>query len=190
MEHFIEIVRDEDPVDPRKEYDNVSTLLCFHKLYSLGDDNPFDSSRYNSWEEFSRAIKALYNPVVMYPVYMYDHSGLALSLTPFSCPWDSGQVGFVFVSRTALEQESPVPIRNRGPLPKRAKDWADATLKSEFQDYAAYVAGESCGFEITDEEGEIVDSCYGFYSEREAMENATETLQTLRSEDTNIEVAV
>lgn len=32
------------------------------------------------------------------PLYGYAHGRVALSDSPFACPWDSGQVGFVYVS--------------------------------------------------------------------------------------------
>ena len=39
--------------------------------------------------------------LVYLPVYLYDHSGLVLQTTPFSCPWDSGHVGIIY---TTLEE--------------------------------------------------------------------------------------
>ena len=32
---------------------------------------------------------------VILPLYLYDHSGITISTGPFSCPWDSGQVGWI-----------------------------------------------------------------------------------------------
>jgi hypothetical protein len=37
----IEVVSDSDPVNPRKEWDNVGTMICFHNRYDLGDDHNF-----------------------------------------------------------------------------------------------------------------------------------------------------
>lgn len=36
----IEIHYDPDPVNPRKEYDNVTTLVTWHRRYTLGDEQP------------------------------------------------------------------------------------------------------------------------------------------------------
>jgi hypothetical protein len=36
----IEIIQDECPLNPRKEYDNLGTMVCFHRLYTLGDEQP------------------------------------------------------------------------------------------------------------------------------------------------------
>ena len=40
-----------------------------------------------------------------------------------------------------------------------------ATLKGELQTYAAWVLGEVYGYVITDPDGEVVDSCGGFYGD-------------------------
>jgi hypothetical protein len=32
-------------------------------------------------------------------VYVYDHSGMTVSATPFSCPWDSGKVGVMYAAK-------------------------------------------------------------------------------------------
>jgi hypothetical protein len=36
---------------------------------------------------------------------MYEHGGIAVSTKPFSCPWDSGRIGFIFVSKEKLRKE-------------------------------------------------------------------------------------
>jgi hypothetical protein len=36
----IYIEQDETPLDPRKEYDNVGTMVCWSRQYSLGDEQP------------------------------------------------------------------------------------------------------------------------------------------------------
>lgn len=38
-----------------------------------------------------------------YPVYMYDHSGISLSLGDFGDPWDSGQLGVFCVNKKEAE---------------------------------------------------------------------------------------
>ena len=36
---------------------------------------------------------------IVLPVYLYDHSGIRISTSPFSCPWDSGQVGVIYCTK-------------------------------------------------------------------------------------------
>ena len=39
------------------------------------------------------------------PLYLYDHSGLSMNTSGFSCPWDSGQVGWIYCNNEkALRQ--------------------------------------------------------------------------------------
>lgn len=42
--------------------------------------------------ESEASLKKRYKSVV--PVYAYSHGGVRLSTWPFSCPWDSGHIGF------------------------------------------------------------------------------------------------
>ena len=37
------------------------------------------------------------------PIYAYIHGDITLSAKPFSCPWDSGQIGFQVITRTAAD---------------------------------------------------------------------------------------
>lgn len=40
------------------------------------------------------------------PLYLYDHSGTIMNTTGFSCPWDSGQVGWIFCSHKRMKEET------------------------------------------------------------------------------------
>jgi hypothetical protein len=89
--HVIIIEQDEEPINPRIENDNFARMLCFHKDYRLGDGKRFDDfgfnrSDYNSWDEMEDAIIKQEKPAVILPLYLYDHSGITISTTPFSCP--------------------------------------------------------------------------------------------------------
>ena len=48
--------------------------------------------------------KVISEKYLMLPLYLYDHSGLAMSTESFSgraphAEWDSGQVGWIYVSK-------------------------------------------------------------------------------------------
>jgi hypothetical protein len=80
-------------------------MICFHRGYDLGDKHNYNADDYNSWGEIEKAIIKEENPAVILPLYMYDHSGISISTSPFGCRWDSGQIGFVLVSKKqALEE--------------------------------------------------------------------------------------
>jgi hypothetical protein len=154
----IEIVQDESPLNPREDWDNLSTMICFHRRYSLGDRNHgYDSEDYNGWKEMEKAIIQKERPVVILPLYMYDHGGITISHTSFSCPWDSGQIGFIFVSRNRAVKE----------YGKRMTSKIQETIRknviSEIEVYDDYVTGNVYGYRVLDEDGEKIDSCHGYF---------------------------
>lgn len=84
------------------------------------------------------------------PLYMYAHSGVALSHAPFSCPWDSGQVGVHAVFKSDLLkagfEESALTTA-----------FANEILDSELAFADAFVRGYLYDVTIEDEEGDTVD---------------------------------
>ena len=103
--HIIKIETDDCPPNPRTEFDNCCKMVCFHKDYKLGDEKDYNRSDYNSWDELEKDIIKQENAVIILPLYLYDHSGITISITPFSCRWDSGQVGFVYMTRESIKND-------------------------------------------------------------------------------------
>ncbi len=158
----INIVYDESPECPR-EWDTLGTMICFHKRYTLGDKHNFKSGDYNSWEEMEKVIAKQFNAVVL-PIYLYDHSGITINTTGFNCKWDSGQIGFIAISKEKVRTE--FGWKN---ITKSRKKQLIKSLESEVETYDSYLRGEVFGFEVKDNNGEIIDSCYGFYSQEGAI---------------------
>ncbi len=103
--HIVRISPDEDLINPRKDFGHLTTFAFFHKRYSLGDKVEFKPEDYRGWNEMEADIRHRYKPRYITPVYMYDHSGLVLSTSPFSCPWDNGQVGFMWITDPDIPQD-------------------------------------------------------------------------------------
>jgi hypothetical protein len=84
----------------------TGTFWAWHKRYSLGTSSAHKPRHqdYGSWNELKTAVAKAMNPVVILPVYMLDHGGRSFSTSPFTCPWDSGQVGFIFATREDVKQ--------------------------------------------------------------------------------------
>ena len=59
---------------------------------------PFDSPAYER-EVDERLMRVISQKYLMLPLYLYDHSGITMNTTGFSCPWDSGQVGWIYASK-------------------------------------------------------------------------------------------
>jgi hypothetical protein len=153
----LKVVHDSSADSPRS-WDNLGTMICFHNRYDLGDKHNYNADDYSGWEEMKKAIIKEENPAVILPLYMYDHSGISISTSPFSCRWDSGQIGFVLVSKKqALEEYGGVRVSSK----KKTK--IESIIQAEVKTYTQYVGGEVYGFQIVDEDDDIVDSCYGFY---------------------------
>lgn len=149
----LEIIQDEYGESPR-EWDNICEMICFHNRYSLGDKTDINPSDYNSWEEMIDA-NSLPSDIVV-PLYLYDHGSLSISTAPFSCSWDSGQVGFAIipVNKIVLEYGDDSDI---------SRALARKCLEAEIETYNQYLQGEIYGYVLKDENNEEIDSCWGFY---------------------------
>ena len=129
----IEVFIDRDAESPREWA--VGTMCCWHKRYNFGDEKAklrFDPNWFNSFDDLIEA-KLDENDVVL-PIYMFDHSGIALSTTPFSCTWDSGQLGFTYMDKATI-------IKEFGDLSDKSKQKAESILISEVEIYGDYVSG-------------------------------------------------
>ena len=159
----------DDNVESPREWDNVTTMLCFHNRYNLGDKNPYNSNEFNGWDEMEQRIKEDYKRYMIKPLYLYDHSGITISTSPFSCNWDSGQVGFVLIEEKKWKMcmgETEVTIES-----------LDKIIENEVKTYDKYLRGDVYGFEVVKvtkcdlghEHEEHVESQWGYYDEDECM---------------------
>jgi hypothetical protein len=91
---------------------------------------------------------------------MYDHSGITIKTTRFDCPWDSGQVGYIYVTKAKIREA--YGCQRVGKL-LAAK--ALSMLKAEVTTYDLFITGQVYGYEVADSDGEVVDSCWGFITD-------------------------
>lgn len=96
---------------------------------------------------------------VILPLYLYDHSGLAMSTVPFAgrashAEWDSGQVGYIYTNRDDIR-------RDFGEVTPETIKQAGAALESEVRQYDAYLRGDCWGYR-TYMHGRETDACWGF----------------------------
>jgi hypothetical protein len=164
----LKIFIDESAENPRTLWDNLGTMVCFHRRYDLGDKHNYSSSDYDSWDEMESAIIKQEDVAVILPLYLYDHSGITMNTTGFSCGWDSGQVGFIFVSRETLRNEYGVKRISNKIIEKATK-----LLLGEVETYDQYICGDVYGFKVFKvetcdngcEHEEEIDSCWGFFGD-------------------------
>jgi hypothetical protein len=174
----LKIEHDDDPMNPRTEWDNLGTMICFHKGYNLGDKTEYKSSDYESWEELKDAIIENEGEVIILPLYLYDHSGITISTSPFSCRWDSGQIGYIFVSKDKIKKEGMDETKVEEYLKGEVTTY-DQYLTGEVYRYAIYEI-ETCSLGHTHKN--YVEGCGGYYGEDECREEAESVLRHLEKE--------
>jgi hypothetical protein len=177
----IKIIQDESPFSPRED-DNLGTMVCFNRRYNLGDKHDFE---YEGWEETEKIIRKQENVCVILPLYLYDHSGITMKTSRFSCGWDSGQVGFIFVSKETVREEYRVKRINQ-----KLIDKVTEVLEGEVKTYDQYLTGDIYGYKIYelktcsegDEHETFIDSCWGFYGQESCMEEAESIVRHTQKE--------
>ena len=96
---------------------------------------------------------------------MYDHTGISFSAAPFSCPWDSGQYGYIYWTRDKVEAGQGKGYFDR--LTKKKRAFLEEQLKKSVELLNDYVGGNVYGYVIEDSAGEDLGSCWGFYGDYE-----------------------
>ena len=154
-EIVVKIKHDSCPESPRDE-DNLGTMVFWHRRYTLGDKHDITPA------EFKEMLKD--QNVIARAVYMYDHSGIALSTEPFNDPWDSGFLGWIYTTKDRIRKWFGAKRITKGHIYE-----AMIILKHELETYNQYIEGDVWGFEIWStcpccgKPEEVVDSCWGFY---------------------------
>ena len=111
------------------------------------------------------------------PVYKYEHSGVKYNTGGFSCPWDSGQVGYIYTTPKRLEAMCGKSI----PSDERIVE----ILKSEVETFSAWANGDCYRFTIEKYEycshcnrgtWEYVDGCGGYIGDDHEENGIIESL--------------
>jgi len=174
---YLHVVPDYDAENPRG-FDNAGCLVLpgfghiddsdqkdvysadviqVYRAYEVGDiDAMLELAHYEGMDaqDISNLVESLKGGLLM-PVYCYKHGNIAFSTGPFSCPWDSGQAGFIYMETDTVEDEFD------GDLEK-----AEKCLKAEVDTFSQFANGEVYGFVVTSDEagdGTTLDSCFGFF---------------------------
>lgn len=166
----IEILTDEFGENPRDKYEHVATLALFSRRYRLGDsDHDIAANQFSGWQEMGDWLKQCALGVT--PVYLLDHSGLALNTEDFNDPWDSGQVGFGYVDPEALHAA--------GLTADQARD----VVEAEVTEYHLYLSGQVYGYRITDPQTSTeIDSCWGLYGYEYAYQCAIDSARPYQTQ--------
>ena len=163
----IRIDYDMYPPNPRED-DNLGIMLCAHGRYDLGDEQ-LDSNQFDGWDEVEAWLRKQ-GAVVILPLYLYDHGGLTISTSPFSCRWDSGQVGFIYATAQDIRENYGIKRVTQKYIEKATK-----LLEGEVKDYDHYLIGDLYMAELV-VNGEVIDNLGGCHTEEYAIEMGYELL--------------
>ena len=154
----VRVIQDTEGAESPREWTNLGTMACWHRRYNLGDVQPRETP--DEWLKENAPEGS-----VVLPLYLYDHSGITMSTTPFSCPWDSGQVGFI------VGNKDPKVLENYG-LTGADDEMIRQRLVAEVKVYDQYMQNDVYAYVLEQhkkcgtcghEEWEVLDSCCGFY---------------------------
>lgn len=162
--HTIEIKYDGDSPNPVKDWDVLGEWCVYGRdVDGLNNSEEFDSRE--DVPDLMRFVKQ--GKGIVFPVYAYIHGGIALSLGrggQFSCPFDSGQIGWILYRKDKMLSEFGGKIFSKA-LKDRAKKNAEAIIETMNQ----WLSGDVYGYIIDDGEG---DSCWGFFGMEDCIEEA------------------
>jgi len=156
----LSIHQDSNSMNPRTEWDNLGTIAYKHGGYTLGEEkisDPIDWLEgmlnlnpkyiYNN-DRLAELEDKFFEKYIVHKLYLYDHSGITISTSPFSCPWDSSQVGYIYVSKETAYKEYGIK--------RITKEWKDKILlylEGEVETFDKYLNNDVYGFTIEDEDG-------------------------------------
>lgn len=165
-----EIVSDNDPINPRDD-DNLGTIVYLSSSYSLGD------------KRVSRdQLNAIMNDEdnIYLPVYAYIHSGVSLNTTGFSCPWDSGQSGCIYVSKEVARKHFGVSR-----ITKKLREKIINYLKLEVEYFNKWMNDDVYGYVVYDDSGSQIDCCFNFFDKKEAEVEAQRAIVWFKNQNKN-----
>jgi len=188
---------DKQPILTQKEYQEYLAVLVCPRLgyiieywqndgyYRLIDK--YDGDHGTAWQEVDKHVRSLVDAVldryyVILPVYLFDHSGITISTSPFQCPWDSGQVGYIYASLDDAKQNWLIGSSGDWDTTYKDHNGEQVTIREgtrrhlqvEIETYDQYIRGDVYGFVVEEcepceccghLEWEHVDSCSGFYGD-------------------------
>lgn len=186
----VNVFHDEDPRNPRED-DNMGRFVMTHRRYQLGDTEKtlgfkFNANEFDGWDEAEKWLVETVNPVLLRRVSMYDHGGVSISFGSPTCRFDSGYVGWAYITREQLKwgYGNAVKFWTEDECVKAAQ----RALHAELAAYDAYLSGSVYGFVVEEKKGcdhcgnvswEEVESCWGFYSTTDALHEGRDTIHSI-----------
>jgi len=158
----VEILHDDTCMDLEDALGECEIKLCSFEPHStLSDLNEFGSAE----EILAECKKGTFTPFLL---YKYEHGQVMYTAVeaggevgyPFSDRWDAGCVGFILVPVEGYDE----PLEAANSYLSSVTDWCNGSIY---------------GYTIADDDGEQLDSCWGFVGFEWVEQAAKEAAQAL-----------
>lgn len=173
--YVLEIGYDEHAESPR-QWDNLGTIISWHRRYEFTDANCVAASGWRkrntwSWEEFEEWWNDGHAGIRL-PIYMLDHSGLSVSTKPFGCRFDSGLLGWIYITCDVLT-DIIERRKNDGDTEEFVRKEMEHHLHNEVEALDRFLRGEIYCYSVKKKsrcnscnhvELDTEDGCSGYFS--------------------------
>lgn len=191
----IRILEDDDADNPRN-WDNLGIIAYANREFLLGEEEISNAIGviFDNWNDLElawyaykykadeieeetaeelmelgkKAIKE-YN-IISLPVYIYNHSGIAINTVGFRSAWDSNRTGFIYTDKNRMKMYMCDKAD--------AKEISDE-LRNEIEIFDNYLAGDTFVYKVSNKNGETVNIVGGYYGSDDidiAIEDAKEDI--------------
>jgi hypothetical protein len=134
----LKIEPDDDLENPRTAYDDCyGHMITWHRNYNFGEGHNFTDP-----DDFLEQVNL--KEVFWLPIFLLDHSGLRMSTGNFHDPWDSGQVGWIYITKEEVRQWYQVKR-----ITKKIAKQAVEMLKLQIEVYDQYLSGDVYFVQVT-----------------------------------------
>ena len=152
-----------DPENPRRDFDQVSTIIMDENAnYTFSDVQVSSEEELKEWKEQN-------DVVLTFPLNCYEHSGVSLSISngyPYNDQWDAGQIGEVVVTRKSMKEMWGISY-----LTKKNTEMLTNAVEAEIEQLTQWLNGEVYGYQLfetktcilNETHEEEIDSCWGYY---------------------------
>jgi len=118
-------------------------------------------------EVFNYALEKFARDHIFLDLFLYDHGTTRISTCSWigkakHAEWDSGQIGIIYVTKETVRKK----YNWKYLTDKRIKK-IEEYLKKEVEIYDNYLAGFVYGYVAENPDGEMLDSCWGFFGDPE-----------------------
>lgn len=169
MKYTYEIKQDELAENPRDEFDTLSVFYGLSGHYLIGGKNDVELRYRDSLEDEIKDLR--------------KEGAVIVEFSSNNGPC------YAIVTVSKLKDE----YLKHGYSMRKAKYWARRCAQEEIEEFLAWGNGEVYGYEVTDDDGEVVDSCWGFYGEsgrKEAESEAKSFIEWKMKDDQEQEVLI